>query len=175
MVPASTHLTVTEYDRVYGHESGWEYWFGEARRKPVPTHLHGLLQILLAELLRFAGYISSVETELRTVSEWRPRPDVCGLLEEVEGRYPTKPVEVAFEVLSEDEDILTKCHHYSQIGIPQIFAFEPEAGTILRWDGEKLTPVVNVELANGVTITGATVWSQLERRRHREPPKSITI
>jgi hypothetical protein len=35
----------------YAHENGWEYWFGEAVRKPVPTWLHAILQGLLAELL----------------------------------------------------------------------------------------------------------------------------
>jgi hypothetical protein len=55
MAPSATSLTLDEYDRVYGSEAGWEYWFGEARPKPVPTHLHGLLQILLGELLRMAG------------------------------------------------------------------------------------------------------------------------
>ena len=54
MAPTATHLTVDEYDRLYGHESGWEYWFGEARRKPAPTYLHGILAGLLLDLLRRA-------------------------------------------------------------------------------------------------------------------------
>ena len=66
MTPAAEHLTVDEYDRVYGHESVWEYWFGEARRKPMPTHLYGVLAGLLFDLLHLAGYVTAVEAELRT-------------------------------------------------------------------------------------------------------------
>lgn len=110
MTPTVTaYLSSADFDRQFGAEAGWEYWFGEARRKPAPTHLHGLLQILLANLLDLAGYIASIEAELRITDEWRPRPDVYGVLEEIEGRYATKPVDVVFEVLSEGEDILSKC------------------------------------------------------------------
>jgi hypothetical protein len=40
MAPAATHhLSIAEYEKFYDKEAGWEYWFGEARRKPVPTQL----------------------------------------------------------------------------------------------------------------------------------------
>ena len=175
MAPIATRLTVDEYDRIYGHESGWEYWFGEARRKPMPTVLHGILQLLLGELLRIAGYVSTAEAELRSDPEWRPRPDVFGVLEQITGRYAIRPVDVVFEVLSDDDDILTKCRHYSRIEIPQVFVFDPEEKTIAQWDGHSFVPVIDVELANGVTITGATIWSQLEKRQRREAPKSKII
>ena len=171
----AAHLTVTEFDRIYGHESGWEYWFGEARRKPVPTLLHGILQVVLADLLRLAGYISTVESDIQSDPDWRPRPDVYGVLQEIQGKYATKPVDVVFEVLSEGDDIVTKCQHYSQIHIPQVFVFSPEAGTIAQWDGQSLVPVADVELANGVTIKGETIWSQLEKRRRAAPPASTVI
>jgi len=176
MAPAATSLTIDEYENLYGNESGWEYWFGEARRKPVPTHIHGILQILLADLVRLAGYVSSTEAELRIVPDWRPRPDVYGVLEKVEGLYATRPVDVVFEVLSDQDDIETKCQHYSQSLIPKIFVFDPNAKTITSWDGTKLVPVTDVKLANGVTITGATIWSEFAKRlQPPAPPVSMTI
>ncbi len=175
MAPTTRQLTVDEYDRRYGHESGWEYWFGEARRKPVPTYLHGILAGLLLDLLRRAGYVASVEAELRNVPDWHPRPDVAGVLGEVEGKYPIKPIDVAFEVLSDDDDIVTKCRNYSRIEIPQVFVFDAEAKTIARWNSQALVPVTDVVLANGVTITGATIWSRLEERRRQQPPDSRMI
>ena len=175
MTPTATHLTVDEYYRVYGHESGWEYWFGEARRKPMPTHLHGVLAGLLFDLLHLAGYVTAVEAELRNDPNWRPRPDVYGVLGEIPGKYATRPVDVVFEVLSDDDDIACKCQHYTRIGIPQVFVFDPEAKRILKWDGHNLLPVMNVELANGVTITGATIWSQLEKKQRQDPPASKFI
>jgi len=177
MAPAATHhLSIAEYEKLYDKEAGWEYWFGEARRKPVPTQLHGLLQILLADLLRLAGYISITESDLRIVDDWRPRPDVYGVLGKLEGLYATRPVDVVFEVSSDGDDILTKCKHYTEILIPAIFVFDPDAQTITSWDGTKLVPVTDVQLGNGVTITGATIWREFAKRlQPPAPPISMTI
>jgi Uma2 family endonuclease len=177
MAPAATHhLSIAEYEKLYDKEAGWEYWFGEARRKPVPTQLHGLLQILLADLLRLAGYISITESDLRIVDDWRPRPDVYGVLGKLEGLYATRPVDVVFEVSSDGDDILTKCKHYTEILIPAIFVFDPDAQTITSWDGTKLVPVTDVKLGNGVTITGATIWREFAKRlQPPAPPISMTI
>lgn len=164
-----------EFDRLYGHQNGWEFWFGEARRKSVPTHLHGILALLLGDLLQMAGYISSVETDLKVVPDWQPRPDVSGVLEEIESRYPNKPVDVVFEVLSKDDDIVTKCIEYTRIGVPQIFAFDPEARTVQQWIGGVLLATEDVKLANGVTITGKTLWTMFEARQHLRPPASRVI
>jgi Uma2 family endonuclease len=169
MAPDATFLTVMEYDRLYDREPGWEYWFGEARRKAVPTQLHTILQFLLAELLRVAGYVASGEADLRIVDHWRPRPDVYGVLGKIEGRYATRPVDVVFEVLSEGDDVLIKCRRYTEIQIPAVFVFDPEAQTIASWDGTKLSPVTDVKLGNGVTITGATIWSEFAKRQQQQP------
>jgi Uma2 family endonuclease len=176
MAPTATrHLSIAEYEKLYDSEAGWEYWFGEARRKPVPTHLHAILQFLLGELLRLAGYIAAGEADLRIVDNWRPRPDVYGVLGKLEGPYATRPVDVVFEVLSDGDDILTKCKHYTEIQIPAIFVFDPDRQTITSWDGAKLVPVTDVKLGNGVTITGATIWSEFAKRQQRQPPPASMI
>jgi len=175
MAPNATLLSVNEYDRLYDGEPGWDYWFGQARRKPVSTKLHAVLRFLLAELLRRAGYIAIGESDLRIVDDWRPRPDVYGVLEKIEGRSATRPVDVVFEVLSDGNDIVTKCKHYTEIQIPVVFVFDPDAQTIARWDGTKLVPVSDVKLGNGVTITGATIWSEFAKRQQPQPPASMTI
>jgi Uma2 family endonuclease len=176
MAPTATSLTVDEYESIYGNKAGWEYWSGEARCKPVPTHLHGLLQSLLSELLRLAGYVSVVEAEIRNAADWRPRPDVYGVLKKLEGQYALQPVDVVFEVLSPQEDIATKCEYYSSRNrIPAIFVFDPIEQTITSWDGQTLLTVSDVKLANGVTITGATIWSEFAKRQQQQPPASTTI
>ena len=173
---ANAFLSIDEFDKLYGGEAGWEYWFGEVRRKPVPTKLHGILQFLLCELLRRAGYIVSGETDLKIASDWQPRPDVSGVLEEVKEKYITRPEgKVVFEILSDDKAIVAKCQHYSEIEIEQVFVFDPEAQTIARWSGQDLIPVVDVKLANGVIITGRTIWSEFEKRQRQQPPSSMTI
>jgi Uma2 family endonuclease len=175
MAPVATSITLDQYDRTYGSEAGWEYWQGEPRQKPVPTHLHGLLQVLLAELLRLAGYISTVEAELRSVPDWRPRPDVYGTVGEIEGPYVIRPVDVVFEVLSHQEDIVPKCELYEESSIPSVFVFDAFDQTITEWKSKKLSPVTDVKLPNGVTITGATIWSEFAKRQQQHPPVSMTI
>jgi hypothetical protein len=88
--------------------------------------MHGLLQLLLGELLRLAGYVSVVEAERRSSPDWRPRPDVYGVLGRLEGLYAARPVDVVFEVLAPQEDIETKCQHYGQSLIPQVFVFDSD-------------------------------------------------
>jgi Uma2 family endonuclease len=171
--PGTIFLTVQQFDALYSGESGWEYWFGEARRKPVATYLHGILQGVLVELLIRAGYIASAETDLKIAPRWQPRPDVIGVLE-LRGKYITRPKGVvAFEILSEDDPILEKCENYAQIGIRQVFVFDPVNQTIAAWIGRGLEPVQMVKLANGVTITAATVWNELFKRQQPQPPSSL--
>jgi hypothetical protein len=169
-------LTVSEFDEVYGCQSGWEYWFGEARRKPVPTHLHGLLQFLLGELLHRAGYSVSGESDLKISSDWQPRPDVCGVLGEVKEKSSLSPTMLwSLRCFPKVMRRVTKCRHYSEIQISPVFVFDPVARSIAHWDGEKLVPVTDVRLSNGVTITGATIWSEFMKRQRRQAPTEMRI
>lgn len=157
-------LSTREYQRLYGAESGWEYWFGEARRKPVPTQFHGILQGLLAYLLKMAGYRTSTETDLQVRQDWQPRPDVTGIAKSTPIEpYPTQPPDVVFEVLSEGEEPLEKCRLYTQIGVSQVFYFDPELRRVYCWKDGALVPATDVILANGSVITGEQLWSDFER------------
>lgn len=167
-MPLTTeYVTTADYDRLYAQEAGWEYWFGQVRRKPVPTELHGILQLLLGALLRAAGYRASSETELRIVPDWFPRPDVSGITGRPVERYPTQPIDVVFEVLSEGEDAAGKCRLYSGAGIPQIFYFNPERQEIHEWKDGSLLRVTSVKLLNGAEIMGDTIWNELTKEVNR--------
>lgn len=182
MAPVTTNLTVEQYRERYANTKGAEFWFGEVRFKSVPTWLHALLQGLLAQLFTQAGYASGSELELRIDPNWEPRPDVAASLL-IEEPYPTKPIDIAAEILSPGDslhDVEEKCLHYARIGIRQIFVLDPERKTIREWAGGVtggLAPVVDIVLGNGVTITGRTLWTELERRRRQplEPPDSKMI
>ncbi len=176
MAPAATRLTVEEFDLLYGNQKGWEYWFGVPRQKPVPTYLHGVLAGVLFQLLRRAGYYVSGESDLKIIPDWQPRPDVYGSLEAIEGRYAAKPVDVVFEIKSESDDPIAKCQHYNAIGIRQTFVFNPEKRTIAEWDSQALIAVPDVKLRNGVTITGQTIWREMEAAKEKlDPPPSRMI
>jgi Uma2 family endonuclease len=72
MAAASQLLSLAEFRDRYSQEKPYyEYWFGEAIQKSVPTWLHSLLQSILGELLRHAGYRSGSELELRIDPNWR--------------------------------------------------------------------------------------------------------
>jgi Uma2 family endonuclease len=94
MATASRPLTLDEFHARYrGQKPHFEYWFGEAIQKAVPTTLHGLLQGILVALLRKAGYKAGTEIELRIDSNWEPVPDVIAA-EHLERSYPTQLVPV---------------------------------------------------------------------------------
>jgi Uma2 family endonuclease len=163
MATAPQYLTVDDFKRQYGHENGWEYWFGKAVQKAIPTWAHAILQPLIAELIRQAGYVTGCEVDLRASPDWRPRPDVAFVLTR-EGRYPNI-LDIAVEILSDDESryILEKCRNYEKVGIAQIFVLDPETHTIYQWN-KGLVERSDLQLANGVTISGETIRQEFDRR-----------
>jgi Uma2 family endonuclease len=171
-MPGTTLISLEQYHERYSNEHGYEYWFGEVVRKPVPTWLHSILQALLAELFTKAGYIAGSELDLRIDRDWEPRPDVAATLKAITEPYPTKPIEVVAEVLSPDDTrpkIKEKCSLYDSIGIAQIFVFDPERKQAWQWDRKRsdLEQISDrLALQNGATITLEEVWSELERRVH---------
>src|SRR5436305_1300964 len=142
-------LTLEEFDRLYGAEAGWEYWFGEAVKKPVPTWSHGILQFVLANLLFESGYYAGAEIDLKIDPQWQPRPDVLAA-SIIAGRYPTEPVDLVVEILSDDQFryIHDKCRHYQRVGIEAVFVIDPDERRLWSWDPgtETLTPVDELQL-----------------------------
>jgi Uma2 family endonuclease len=167
MATATTHLTLEEFDQQYGHESGWEYWFGEAVRKPVPTWYHAILQIVLSNLLFEAGYFAGGEIDLKVDPDWQPRPDVLGNTA-ISGRYPTQPVDIVIEVLSDDQFryLTDKCGHYQRIGIERIYVADPEERKLWKWNSDQrhLDLVNKIELPNGRSLTSSLIWTEFEKR-----------
>jgi len=168
MAAATTLLTLDEYHRCYATENGYEYWFGEAVRKSVPTLLHSILQIILGEFLYRMGYVSASELDLRIDPNWEPRPDVCAMLTP-QHPYPTRPVAVVAEILSPDDPmskVFEKCRRYKHIGIGQVFVFDPEAHVGWEWSSatENLERIHILELGNGSKMDLAEVWNELAVR-----------
>jgi Uma2 family endonuclease len=163
MAAAPQCLTVDDFERQYGHENGWEYWFGEAVQKPTTTWAHSILQQLIAELIRQAGYVTGPEVDLRATPDCRPRLDVSGVLKR-EGRY-SRTLAIAIEILSDEGGryILEKCRNYEKVGIRQVFVLDPESHRIYEWN-KGLVERTDLSLANGVTISSETIWQEFDRR-----------
>jgi len=166
MATAPQFLTVEEFDKLYGSESGWEYWYGKAVRKPVPDKLHALLQRILMQLLSAAGYESGGEFDFKARRDWQPRPDVA-ILPEGDERYPTK-LSLVIEIRSEDQtkELIEKCRNYEQTGVSHIFVFDPAACVIYRWEKD-LVEKQDLELPNGSLIAGTTIWRELQAAKTR--------
>jgi Uma2 family endonuclease len=169
MATVARHLSVVEFRERYAEEKPYfEYWFGEAVQKSVPTWLHVLLQQILGEFFTRAGYKAGPELELRIDPDWQPKADVAASLA-VEQPYPTKPIDVVAEILSPDDRmsrVFDKCRHYERIGIPAVFVLDPDGRRAWRWSGETENPerVASLDLPNGARIAILAVWEELARR-----------
>ncbi len=169
MATATHLLTLHEFRERYADKKPYyEYWFGEAIQKSVPTWLHGLLQAILTELFTRAGYRTAPELELRIDPDWQPKADVAAALI-VEHPYPTRPIDIVVEVLSPDDRMsrtFEKCRQYARIGILKIFVLDPESKSAWEWSRatDNLERVSIMELPNGQMIGMTDVWSELDRR-----------
>jgi Uma2 family endonuclease len=168
---ATRHLTLGEFRAQYqGRKPYFEYWFGEPIQKSMPTWLHSVLQGILVELLKRAGYKSGSELELRIDPNWQPVPDVTGVSTSPAGPYPTQPVDIVIEILSPDDpfpQVLKKCRHYARIGTQKIFIADPEEKTAWEWNegAQRLERVDALQLPNGQSMPLSDVWTELDKQR----------
>ena len=166
MATAPVRLSLEEFHSRYaGEKPYYEYWFGEAVQKSVGTLSHGILQLIVGELLRRAGYKVAAELELRIDPQWEPVPDVAAWLRRIAGRYPTEPIDVVVEILSPEDrmsHVMSKCGHYERIGIQQIFVLDPEEKKGWQWSKGSLESVTVLHLKNGNAIDLTEVWKRLD-------------
>ena len=166
---AANLLTLEEFRARYADEKPYyEYWFGEAVQKSVPTWLHVLLQSILTDLFKQAGYKSGPELELRIDPDWQPKPDVAAA-ETIEHPYPTKPIEIVAEVLSPEDSmtrVFRKCRNYARIGIANIYVFDPESRDVWQWDrqSQNLSLIDTLLLPNGRSIDVLRIWQELDNQ-----------
>jgi Uma2 family endonuclease len=129
-------LTLEEFHRLYdGEKPAYEYWYGQAIRKSMPTALHGIVQMILAMLLEKAGWNTASEVRLKVVREIEPVPDLIAIHGKFKGRYPVTAPELCVEIMS-PEDTLTqtreKAKRYISWGSQHVWIIDPEKRT--AWD-----------------------------------------
>ena len=166
MAAVAEKLTLAQFQLKYGQgDHSYEYWYGEAVPKAMPTWIHGLLQAILGQLLNEAGYSAGAEVELRIDPTANPKPDLIATSREVEEPYPTKAVDVVIEILSKDDPmphLLEKCQAYGRWGFEYIYVVNPESKQLFRWTGSGLQMTDSL-----VTIPAARIWQQLEKSLRR--------
>jgi Uma2 family endonuclease len=161
MATITEKLTVTEFEKQYGHEKPYyEFWHGDAVQKSMPTWIHGLLQKILMDLLSKAGYKAGSEVKLKIDPDFHPLPDVIATRGRVEVPYPTKAVEIVIEILSDDDPmsrILTKCRAYQDWGFEQIYVIDAQMRVVFRWSDQRLE-----EVNTFASVPVERIWTALE-------------
>ena len=160
--PAET-LTVADFEVRYRHEKPYyEYWHGEAVQKAMPTWIHGLLQIILGELLTRAGFKTGSEVKLKIDPELQLIPDLVATRGTIESAYPRRALEVVIEILSDDDSMsrmLSKCGIYQGWGFEEIYVVEPVTRAVFRWLGDRLEQVDTI-----ADVPVRDVWQALDQR-----------
>ena len=154
-------LSISEFDSRYGLEKPYyEFWHGEAVQKSMPDWIHGLLQVIVAELLKRAGFRVGSEVKLKIDLDLQLIPDLIATRGHIELRYPSTAVEVVIEILSEDDAMsrmLTKCRTYQNWGFHEIYVIDPSVRMVFRWTDSRLEQVVNI-----AGIEAREIWLALD-------------
>jgi Uma2 family endonuclease len=166
MVAVAENLTLAEFESKYEKgDRSYEYWRGRAIPKGMPTWIQGILQIIVGELLKEAGYLAGSEVELRITPDARPKPDVIATKGDVEEPYPTKAVDVVVEILSPDDTMafmIEKSRAYQAWGFGSIYLVDPGNRLLFRWTGSAF------EVSDWLTSIPATqIWERLDLARKR--------
>ncbi len=166
-------LSLEEFRYRYAEEKPYyEYWFGEAVQKTVPTVLHVLLVSILISALKRSGYRCGPELELRIDPDWQPKADVAAWTW-IDGPYPTQPIDIVVEVLSPEDRmqrVISKCRNYERIGIRSIFVMDPECRDAWEWSStmRNLERISTMTLPNGKQIAIEDLWWELGREMRND-------
>ena len=173
MAAATQLLTLEEFRRNFaGCDKAYEYWFGEAVPKAMPTTLHGITQGVIFALLDELGYFISLEVELRIHSQWEPRPDVLGSTRPLEEPYPTGGADLfVVEILSPEDrwgKVHEKCGLYGTLaGIDHVYLVDPDSRKAWTWlpekqDTQRLPD--RLHLPDGKELPLAALWERIDRK-----------
>ncbi len=170
MATGTQLLTPEEFERFYAHQdTAYEYWFGEARPKSMPTTLHGIAQKTVTNLLDQLSYFTATEVDLHIDPNWRPRPDILASVAKLPRPYPVTPDGLfVVEILSPDDrwkDVHEKFENYSRIGIYLVWFIDPDGRTAWKWDHSRqsIERVSALALPHGDSLALTQIWERLDR------------
>jgi Uma2 family endonuclease len=124
-------LSLEEFHQRYdGAKPAYEYWYGTAVQKSMPTALHGILQAVMIMLLERAGWNTASEVRLKLRSDAEPIPDVIAVRGILTGPYPASSPELCIEIMSPGDRLaktLDKARVYLSWGTKCVWVIDPEA------------------------------------------------
>jgi Uma2 family endonuclease len=126
-------FSLEEFHRRFdGAKPAYEYWYGAAVQKSMPTVLHGIVQAIMMMLLEKAGWNTASEVRLKIVPHAEPVPDVIAVRGKFRGPYPTVAPDVCVEILSPRDVLaqaLDKAKSYIRWGTQCVWIIDPERRT----------------------------------------------
>jgi Uma2 family endonuclease len=160
MAAAPAFLSLTDFHAQYdGQKPAYEYWFGEAIQKSMPTGLHGTFQAILVYLFLRAGWKCASEVRLKLSRFAEPVPDLIANSGPIDSRYPTEPVALAIEILSPSDSlaaVVRKCAHYLDWRIGCAWIIDPERRIAYQMSIDRPEPAV-IGLDGALTVEGLRI------------------
>ena len=146
---AKTLISPEEYLAMHFSEREPEYVRGELREKPMPDIVHGMIQALLAALLRpltASGLVPASEVRCRVAADDFRLPDVAlfRLTDLSANEPPSAPALMVAEIVSKDEkrvELIDKLRDYAAWGVPNIWIVDPWLRRLAVWRNDTEIPV----------------------------------
>ena len=172
MATSTPLLTLVEFERLYAHQDkAYEYWFGEAVPKAMPTILHGITQKTVCLLLDSLGYFTSPEVDLHIHVDWQPRPDILASTRTFERPYPTRPDDLfVIEILSPDDrwgQVRNKCKNYERLTrIETVYLLDPDSHEGWFWNSARQDTerTDSLALPRGDRLDLPIIWERVEQQ-----------
>ncbi|MDQ2844445.1 MAG: Uma2 family endonuclease [Acidobacteriota bacterium] len=154
MAAARDFLSLERFEQLYsGKKPNYEYWFGEAIQKSMPTSLHGFLQLAVAMVLKQHGWKAGPEIRLKMSKVANPVPDVVASMTRLENPYPTSQVDLCVEILSKGDkvrEMFRKGAHYIHWGIATVWIIDRGKRKAYLMSAEHPAPL-QIELSGKLT------------------------
>ncbi len=116
------------------------------------------------------GFDSYTELSLRIDPTWQPVPDVVATRERIPGPYPTTPVKIVAEILSQEDSFVmveAKCERCALLGIAHVFVLDSLNRKAWRWDRglRSLILADDFQLGNSLPVLWlAELWTRFETK-----------
>jgi Uma2 family endonuclease len=160
MVAVADRLSLAEFQLKYSNsDTAYEYWYGAAIPKAMPTWIHAFLQGLIVHFLIEAGYKAGPEVDLRIDPNAISRPDIIATRGKLEHPYPTRAVELVVEILSSGDSmsyVLEKCMAYQRWGFELVYIVDPDNRKVYRWTGQALETTADL-----TSVPVDKIWTAL--------------
>lgn len=172
MAVGSPFLSLARFDDEFsGNTPRYEYWFGEALPKAMPTALHGAIQAILITMLLAKGWRALPEVKLKISRLAQPVPDLIASNQRMEAPYPTRPFPLCVEILSPEDSlrkVFEKAAHYLDWGIEFVWIIDPVGRRAFTMSAGQPSPAevsLNESLiaSHGLTISLSDLFEQAEQ------------